>query len=314
MIPRSAKASHGLRLASAAHADPDSTAFAEKIPAAFRARIDPRDPDDPLARQVFLHADERLPAMGFTSDPVGDLEAGVGPGVIHKYSGRVLLIATGACAIHCRYCFRRHYPYGEQTASRDDWVAALRYLEEHPDVSEVILSGGDPLTLSVRRLRTLTEGLNQIAHIRRLRIHTRLPIADPGAVARSGIVSWLAGVALQRVVVVHVNHPNELDAHTDEVFTQLRDAGVTLLNQSVLLAGVNDSAPVLSALSERLFAAGALPYYLHQLDRAQGTAHFAVCDQIAREIMHALRSQLSGFLVPRLVREAAGAPYKLPLL
>jgi EF-P beta-lysylation protein EpmB len=284
--------------------------FPLRVPRGFVARMRRADPNDPLLRQVLPLAAECLSAPGFATDPVGDLAAMTAPGVLHKYQGRVLLAVSGACAVHCRYCFRRHFPYAEANASSDRWRAALDYVARDVSIREVILSGGDPLAMGDRRLADLVRHLAQIAHVERLRIHTRLPIVLPARVTTE-LVDWLVGTRLRPVVVVHANHGNEIDAGVRAALVRLRSAGVTLLNQSVLLKGVNDTVESLAALSETLFAAGVLPYYLHLLDRVQGAVHFEVADSQARQLMVELAARLPGYLVPRLVREVAGAPSKL---
>jgi EF-P beta-lysylation protein EpmB len=268
------------------------------------------DPQDPLLRQVLPLAAECLSAPGFAIDPVGDLAAMTAPGVLHKYHGRVLLAVTGACAVHCRYCFRRHFPYAEANASSDHWTAALSYVAGDASVREVILSGGDPLAMGDRRLADLVRQLAQVDHVERLRIHTRLPIVVPARVT-AALTDWLVGTRLKPVVVVHANHANEIDAAVQAALAHLRSSGVTLLNQSVLLRGVNDTVESLAALSESLFAVGVLPYYLHLLDRVQAAAHFEVEELRARQLLAGLAARLPGYLLPRLVREVAGAPGKL---
>jgi EF-P beta-lysylation protein EpmB len=286
--------------------------FPLRVPAGFVARMRRGDPHDPLLRQVLPLAEECLAVAGYTRDPVGDLSARRAPGLLQKYEGRVLLTATGACAVHCRYCFRRHFPYGEENASAGQFRAALAEIAADPSIREVILSGGDPLTLSDRRLREFSDSLATVAHVVRLRLHTRLPVVLPERVD-DGLVGWLGAVTVPVVIVIHANHPNELDANVAAALGRLRAAGATLLNQSVLLRAVNDNPDALAALSERLFALGVLPYYLHQLDRVEGAAHFAVPDDAARSLRDELARRLPGYLVPRLVREVAGAPAKLPL-
>jgi len=261
---------------------------------------------------VLPRAAELDEVPGFTTDAVGDGAARAATGVIHKYAGRSLLIATGSCAVHCRYCFRRHFPYADETAAAGRWRDALAHLAADAASEEVILSGGDPLSLSTARLAELTDGLAEIPHVRRLRIHTRLPVVLPERVDES-LVDWLAGLALERVVVLHANHANELDESVAAACRRLRDTGAVLLNQAVLLRGVNDDADVLATLSARLMACGVLPYYLHQLDRVAGAAHFEVEDARAGTLVEALRARLPGYLVPRLVREIAGADSKTPL-
>jgi EF-P beta-lysylation protein EpmB len=288
------------------------TGFAMRVPRGFVARMRRGDPDDPLLLQVLPRAAELGEVPGFTRDAVGDLAARAGGGVLHKYHGRALLVASGACAINCRYCFRRHFPYAEETAAANGWQAALERIGADASLREVILSGGDPLSLSTPKLAELAQGLARIPHVARLRIHTRLPIVLPERIDAE-FTAWLAALPLQKVVVLHANHPREIDSTVAAACDALRGAGATLLNQSVLLAGVNDRAEVLAALSEQLFAAGVLPYYLHQLDRVAGAAHFEVEPARSRALHAALRELLPGYLVPRLVREVAGVPSKLPL-
>jgi len=288
-----------------------AAAFRLRVPRGFVARMRPGDPDDPLLRQVLPLAAEFDEVAGFSHDPLQELEAMPVPGLLHKYRGRALLTSTGACAVHCRYCFRRHYPYQDANPHRDE-AQTLAYLRERPDVVEVILSGGDPLTLADAKLARLVDALQAIPHIRRLRIHSRVPVVLPERVD-SALLQWLRATRLQVVLVIHCNHPNELDAGVEAAMRELQSGGVTLLNQSVLLHGVNDAAPTLAALSERLFAGGVLPYYLHQLDPVQGAAHFAVSDTTAKTLINQLYEILPGYLVPRLVREVAGHTSKLPV-
>ena len=289
-----------------------SREFPLRVPRSFVARMRKRDPFDPLLRQVLPLGAELEPQPGFIHDAVGDMPSRAVPGVLHKYQGRVLLIATGACAVNCRYCFRRHFPYAEESARTAGWQPALQYIRSDAGISEVILSGGDPLSLSDRILADLVSRLQEIPQLRTLRIHTRQPIVLPARVDAE-LLSWLRNCRLRKVVVVHVNHARELNAEVTEVLRKLQDAGVTLFNQSVLLRGVNDSAEVLTELSQQLFTAGVIPYYLHMLDRVRGAAHFDVPDSRAREIARELRARLPGYLVPRLVREVPGAPAKMPL-
>lgn len=286
--------------------------FPLRVPRGFVARMRRGDARDPLLLQVLPLAAELQPADGYSLDPVGDMHSRTGAGLLQKYAGRALLVTTGACAVHCRYCFRRHFPYGEESPLADSWSATLEQLRADESVSEVILSGGDPLSLSDRRLQQLTEALAQLPHIRRLRIHTRYPIVLPERVD-AGLLHWLRGVRLQKVVVIHANHAQELDADVQRACRDLNQAGATLLNQSVLLAGVNDDAGALAELSEALFAMGVLPYYLHLLDRVTGAAHFDMPETAALELHAALAARLPGYLVPRLVREIPGAASKTPV-
>jgi EF-P beta-lysylation protein EpmB len=286
--------------------------FPLRVPRGFVARMRRGDAADPLLRQVLAVAAESSPAAGYGSDPLGEQGSSPAPGVLHKYRGRALLILTGACAVHCRYCFRRHFPYGEESLTPAVWDSAVAYLAGDAEIREVILSGGDPLTLSDARLGELARRLAGVPHLTRLRVHSRLPVVLPERVDGQ-LLAWLAGGRLRPVMVIHANCAQEIDGNVAAAVARLRDAGVPVLNQAVLLAGVNDSADALAELSERLFAAGALPYYLHQLDPVAGAAHFAVDDATAVELAAALAARLPGYLVPRLVREVPGAQAKVPL-
>ncbi|VAW94756.1 Lysine 2,3-aminomutase [hydrothermal vent metagenome] len=291
----------------------DSAAFPLRVPRVYVERMRHGDPADPLLRQVLALHRERETSTGYSLDPVGDGPAIRRPGLLQKYHGRALIITTGACPIHCRYCFRRHFPYNEAHASTNDWRDTLAHIAADTNINEVILSGGDPLSLDTPRLRTLSEGLRDIPHIRRLRIHTRMPVVLPQRIDNEFLV-WLTELPWPTVVVIHANHANEIDDAVRRRLHQIQAANATLLNQAVLLQGVNDSLLALADLSENLFEAGVLPYYLHLLDHVQGSAHFAVNETRAHELMEQLRRQLPGYLVPRLVREQAGAPYKQLLI
>jgi EF-P beta-lysylation protein EpmB len=284
-------------------------AFPFRITRSWAARIRPGDPADPLLRQVLPLATERVASPGFGSDPVGDLASQRAPGLLQKYAGRALLVTTGSCAIHCRYCFRRGFPYATQRIGRRELDQTLAAIAADPGLHEVILSGGDPLALPDGHLDDLLARLAMIPQLRRIRIHTRLPVVLPARVG-DGLLQLLARPPQPVIMVVHSNHAQELDGEVAAALGRLRAAGITLLNQTVLLRDVNDDAGTLAALSERLFACGVLPYYLHQLDRVQGAAHFEVSDERARELMRGLSAQLPGYLVPRLVREVAGEPAK----
>lgn len=279
--------------------------FPLRVPRGFIARMRHGDAHDPLLRQV-LPLDAELRVLpGFGLDAVGDAAARSATGVIQKYDGRALLVATGSCAIHCRYCFRRHFPYGEETAARDHWAQAIARIGADDTIDEVILSGGDPLSLSTPKLAELTDALVTVPHLKRLRIHSRLPLVLPERVD-AALLQWLSALPWPVTVVVHANHANEFDARVDAALAALRGAGALLLNQAVLLRGVNDSVQALADLSTRGLAAGVLPYYLHQLDRVQGVAHFEVDDATALALHAQLAARLSGYLVPRLVREIPG--------
>jgi EF-P beta-lysylation protein EpmB len=286
--------------------------FPLRVPRAFVARMQPGRPDDPLLRQVLPAIDESGPQPGFTQDPLAEAEANKVPGLIHKYRGRVLLIVTGHCAIHCRYCFRRHFPYAATQPSRADWWQAFDYIRRDGSISEVILSGGDPLSVPDRHLQWMIGEIEAIAHVRRLRIHSRLPVVVPQRITPA-LVAMLSGSRLHASLVIHANHAQELDHAVAAALMPLRRAGIALLNQSVLLAGVNDQVAALTELSERLFAIGVLPYYLHLLDPVAGAAHFEVAEPRAQLLREAMLARLPGYLVPRFVREVAHAASKLPL-
>jgi L-lysine 2,3-aminomutase len=307
--PRELLAMLGLERAALAVSAEAAAQFPLRVPRGFVARMRPGDPLDPLLRQVLPLDEEMRPVPGFSLDAVGDAAAVAGHGVIHKYEGRALLVATGNCAIHCRYCFRRHFPYAEQTAAAGGWREAIAVLREDASITEVILSGGDPLSLSTAKLEELTSLLRGIGHLRRLRIHTRLPVVLPERVD-GPLLAWIASLPWPVAVVLHANHAREFAPDVDAALSRLRAAGANLLNQAVLLRGVNDSVAALAALSERGFEAGVLPYYLHQLDRVSGAAHFEVDDQEARRLHAGLVGSLPGYLVPKLVREVPGDPAK----
>jgi EF-P beta-lysylation protein EpmB len=285
--------------------------FALKVPLAFVRRMRVGDPSDPLLLQVLARTEELAEVPGFSRDPVGETgTANPARGIIHKYHGRALLIVSSGCAINCRYCFRRHFPYSANQNSRAEWREALAYIAGDVGISEVILSGGDPLLASDDYLAELVTRITAIPHVRRLRIHTRLPVVIPDRV-NTGLLDAVTRPGLQTVVVIHCNHANEIDSQVEQALARLAQSGITLLNQSVLLAGINDSTEALSALSERLFAAGVLPYYLHLLDKVQGAAHFDVPEERAWQLITGVSAALPGYLVPKLVREVAGAPYKV---
>ncbi len=277
--------------------------FPLRLPRPYLERMRRGDPADPLLRQFLPLGEELREVAGFVTDPVGDGAALAAPGVLRKYRGRVLLITTGACPVHCRYCFRRHFPYAEQR---------LEVPVVGPEVEEVILSGGDPLSLSDARLAELVASLPPRVSVR---FHSRMPVVLPQRID-AGFLAWVERESergRRLVMVIHANHAREVDEAVEAALEALRLRGVTLLNQAVLLRGVNDEAAALAALSRRLFRTGVLPYYLHLLDPVAGAAHFQVGDERARTLMETLRTELPGYLVPRLVRESPGAPYKVPL-
>lgn len=281
------------------------------VPQGFAALMDKGNPRDPLLRQVLPLGEELAEQAGFLPDPVGDGAAVRAPGLLRKYRGRALLVATAACAIHCRYCFRRHWR-GASVATARNRALAVTHLTADPSIAEVILSGGDPLMLDDPALADLIRHLEAIPHLNRLRLHTRLPVVLPSRVTPE-LCRIIAGGRLTALVVIHANHARELGEEARVALRRLRAAGIGLLNQAVLLRGVNDCADALADLSEALFASGVLPYYLHLLDKVTGAAHFEVAPTAARALMEELRTGLPGYLVPRLVREEAGRPYKTPL-
>ena len=285
--------------------------FALRVPRAFIARMEPGNPNDPLLRQVLTSKEEFINAPGFSTDPLEEQHSVV-PGLLHKYSNRALLLVKGGCAVNCRYCFRRHFPYAENQGNKRNWQQALEYISAHPQLDEIIFSGGDPLMAKDHELDWLLTQLESIPHIKRLRIHSRLPIVIPARITDT-LVARIAASSLQVLLVNHVNHANEIDAAFRTSMRKLRMAGVTLLNQSVLLRGVNDNANTLADLSNALFDAGVMPYYLHVLDKVQGAAHFMVSDEEARAIVRELLTLVSGYLVPKLAREIGGEPSKTPL-
>lgn len=293
----------------AADADYDFPVFVSRE---FLSRMTPGDPDDPLLRQVLPIAEEGRQVDGFGEDPVGDLGANVAPGVLHKYHGRALMITTGACGIHCRYCFRREFPYSALGSRTEAYEPSLEYLRQRPDIEEVILSGGDPLTSTDESLDSLISQIEAIDHVSRLRIHSRMPIVIPSRVTRF-LCNRLKESRLGAWMVVHANHAAEIDQETQDAIERLVDAGIPTLNQSVLLRGVNDSSAALESLSRRLVECRVIPYYLHQLDRVKGAAHFEVSDDRGRELIEELESRLPGFAVPRYVSEIAGRESKTRL-
>jgi EF-P beta-lysylation protein EpmB len=298
----------------AAPARSASSLFSLRVTHSYLARMRRGDARDPLLRQVLPLADELAESPGYGPDPLDEHAATRASNLLQKYSGRALLITTQACAIHCRYCFRREFPYSAQAEAAEGagrFGAALDVIAKDTSIEEVILSGGDPLSLSDARLTRITEALEAMTHVQRIRIHTRQPIVLPSRVDE-GLLAWLRGVKRPLVMVLHANHPNEIDDEVRAACAKLRSAGVTLLNQSVLLKGVNDSVETLTQLSRELVNAGVMPYYLHLPDRVRGTAHFDVAEAEAQRLVDEVAKRLSGYLVPRLVREVPGAPYKVP--
>ncbi|MEM6160144.1 EF-P beta-lysylation protein EpmB [Erwinia sp. P6884] len=285
--------------------------FALRVPRAFAARMRKGDPQDPLLLQTITASQEFIDAPGYSTDPL-DEQTSVVPGLLHKYRNRALLLVKGGCAVNCRYCFRRHFPYSENQGNKRNWQQALEYIREQPELDEIIFSGGDPLMAKDGELDWLIGQLEEIPHLKRLRIHSRLPVVIPSRITPA-LCRRLAESRLQTLMVTHINHAQEIDEELREAMQQLKRAGVTLLNQSVLLRHINDDAATLAALSNALFDAGILPYYLHVLDKVQGAAHFFVSDEEARRIMRELLTRVSGYMVPKLAREIGGEPSKTPL-
>lgn len=285
--------------------------FALRVPRSFIARMEKGNPNDPLLRQVLISQDEFVAAPGFSTDPL-DEQHSVVPGLLHKYRNRALLLVKGGCAVNCRYCFRRHFPYADNQGNKRNWQVALDYIATHPELDEIIFSGGDPLMAKDHELDWLLTQLEAILHIKRLRIHSRLPIVIPARITEK-LATRFEQSRLQVLLVNHINHANEIDEEFRQAMTRLRKANVTLLNQSVLLRGVNDNAQTLADLSNALFDVGVMPYYLHVLDKVQGAAHFIVSDDEARQIMRELLTLVSGYMVPKLAREIGGEPSKTPL-
>ena len=319
MIRDPRELAHAIGLDAAATAVLDSPAareaarlFPTRVPRELLARMRRGDANDPLLRQFAPAADEVNGAEGWSHDPLGEAQASPVPGILHKYQGRVLMIVTGACPVHCRYCFRRHFPYGDHALSDEALERAIDYVRADASIHEVILSGGDPLSLDDGALVALEAKLSEIRHLRRLRIHTRWPVAIPARV-NDALLAWLGGSRLRPLIVVHANHAAEIDDGVRGALAKLRARGLTVLNQSVLLRGVNDSADALCALSEALDASDVLPYYLHLLDPVEGAAHFEVSEDEALALMREVASRLPGYLVPRLVREEVGRPAKTRL-
>ena len=289
-----------------------SSDFSLRVPQSYVARMERGNPEDPLLKQILPIGQECENVEGYGLDPLAEQSQNPCNGVIHKYDGRLLLVTSSACAVNCRFCFRRHYPYSDNQLAGENWQQALDYIASDKTIHEVILSGGDPLASNDKRLRAMTEALNAIDHVKTLRIHSRFPIIIPERIT-DDMISWFAGQRLKPVMVVHCNHANEIDAAVIEAMNKLRKAGVTLLNQSVLLKDINDSAKALTDLSHALFDAGILPYYLHVLDPVKGAAHFDVSDETGKQLIQEMAAQCSGYLVPKLVREIPGKPGKTRL-
>lgn len=285
--------------------------FAQRVPQNFVDRMEKGNPFDPLLRQVLPLSEEFDVHPGYSNDPLEEQNNAI-PGLLHKYHNRALMIVKGGCAINCRYCFRRHFPYQDNKGSKSVWLQALGYLSAHPEIDEVILSGGDPLMAKDQELAWLIAQIADIKHIKRLRIHSRLPVVIPARITPS-LIDMLSHSRLKVVLVTHINHANEINQALRDGLSQLKHVGVTLLNQGVMLKGVNDSVEAQLALSHALFDADVMPYYMHVLDKVQGAAHFFISDQEAKNIMTGVLEQTSGYLVPKLTREIGGRASKTPL-
>lgn len=294
------------------HAIAATAQFPLKVPRNFLSRIEKGNPHDPLLRQILPIGAENDDYTDFNDDPLKEAEVNPIPGLLHKYQSRVLLTLIGTCGVNCRYCFRRHFPYDKNNPGTAGWEKALEYIANNPSIAEVILSGGDPLVTNDVLLSHFSQKLAAIPHIKRLRIHSRIPIVLPERITDE-MLQWITQAPFKTILVVHANHPHEIEDTVKHAMRRLSKAGVTLLNQSVLLKGVNDSADTLVQLSEKLFDAGILPYYLHTLDKVRGAAHFDVDQKTASTLHWELSKRLSGFLVPKLVCEQPGAPAKIPV-
>jgi len=284
--------------------------FPLKVPRGFVLRMKKNNLQDPLLKQVLpLHIELDPLQAGYQKDALEEAKYNPVPGLLHKYRGRVLVMFSGACAVHCRYCFRRHFPYEDNNPGRQGWEKIFSYIQSDITITEVILSGGDPLVMNDAMLKQFTDQLATISHVKRLRIHTRIPVVLPERITPD-FIGWIKQLPFDFSIVLHINHPLEIDDAVREAINLLRETKTTLLNQSVILKDVNDNVETLVALSETLFSAGVLPYYLHLLDKVQGAMHFDMDIAVARALHEEMRACLPGYLVPRLVYEQAGANCK----
>lgn len=295
----------GLMASSIGYSQTAIKQFPLRVPHAFANRIQSKNPDDPLLRQVFPYLDEENKFEGYINDPLAETTVQPVPGLLHKYKSRVLAITTGACAIHCRYCFRRHFPYEDASANGNNLTQSLNYIQSDRSIEEVILSGGDPLTLSDRRLVEICLSISKINHIKRIRFHTRIPIVLPDRLSEE-LINNLSKIGKTLIFVLHINHANEIDDAVIENINLLNKYNILVLNQSVLLKGINDSVDSLINLSEKLVEHQVTPYYLHLLDPVAGAAHFDVDEQLAKKILKQMHQTVSGYLVPKLVKEESG--------
>lgn len=279
----------------------------------FCSKIDKSNLSDPLALQIVPDILELTSPKDFINDPVGDNNAMPLKGLLHKYESRVLLITTANCAIHCRYCFRRNFDYKNSVSKPELLKDAINYIKSQPQINEVILSGGDPLTLNNQHLFSICDALLKIKHLTTIRIHSRYPIVAAHRFDKA-FLNYFNQYPLNKVFVCHSNHPNELTNKTHKAFNALSNCGFTLLNQSVLLKNINDNAPCLAQLSHKLFSQGVLPYYLHLLDKVKGASHFLTTTKTNIEINQQLQVLLPGYLVPKMVQEIEGKKSKINLL
>ena len=284
--------------------------FPLQVPRGFVARMQKGNVDDPLLQQILPIGAELIETAGYSNDPLQEAKVNPIPGLLHKYHGRVLLTLVGTCGVNCRFCFRREFPYGENNPGTEGWDRALNYIAQQASIDEVILSGGDPLVANDKMLHSLSEKLSLIPHLKRLRIHSRMPVVMPERITPE-FIGWISQIKLKPVLVIHCNHPQEINQAVKDAMSALAAAGVVLLNQSVLLKGINDSAETLIELSETLFSCGVQPYYLHVLDKVQGSAHFDMPLEQAQKLHWEVSQQLSGYMVPKLVYEKPGAPAKV---
>ncbi|KZN29394.1 lysine 2,3-aminomutase [Pseudoalteromonas luteoviolacea S2607] len=285
--------------------------FPLRVPRPFVEKMRFGDPSDPLLLQVMPLHQEFIAASGFNKDPLEEQDAPV-PGLLHKYKSRVLLMLKTGCAVNCRYCFRRHFPYQENQINKRTLQPIFDYLVDHPEINEVILSGGDPLMAKDNMIAWLLDKLEQLPQIKRLRIHSRLPIVIPTRITTE-LCELLNKSRLKTILVNHINHQNEIDLHFTHAMQKLKHAGVTLLNQTVLLKGINDTPKALIELSEALFESDVLPYYLHLLDKVEGASHYDLAQEEAVALVTEMLDALPGFLVPKLVREIGGKQSKTPI-
>ena len=285
--------------------------FALRVPLSFVERMEKGNPHDPLLRQVLPLSEEFEVHEGYSADPLEEQDNAI-PGLLHKYKNRALMIVKGGCAVNCRYCFRRHFPYQDNKGSKSVWQTSLEYVAQHPEINEVLLSGGDPLMAKDSELKWLVNAIESIPHIKTVRIHSRLPVVIPARITDE-LCQILSTTRLNVVLVNHINHANEINDELKLALSKLRRSGVILLNQGVVLKGVNNCVNSLKNLSESLFDAGVLPYYMHVLDKVQGAAHFYISDEEAKQHMQGLMAEVSGYLVPKLTREIGGRSSKTPL-